>query len=60
MKSVVTLYVDHGDTTDPLTQLIDDSFFVKGASVFNYELVVDVTEEEAERALSGTRNNVRL
>lgn len=53
MKSIVVLLVDHGDTTDPLTQLIDDAYFVKGASVFNYDLAVDVTEEEANYFFPG-------
>lgn len=47
MRSLVVLLVEHGDTTDPVTQLIDDAFFVKGGMVENYDLAVDVTEEEA-------------
>jgi hypothetical protein len=57
MKSMVLLFVDHGDTTDPVTQLIDDSFFVPGASVFNYELAVDVTDDDAELLLQSFRDN---
>jgi hypothetical protein len=41
------LLVEHGETTDPVTQLIDDAFFAKDATVENYDLAVDVTEEEA-------------
>jgi hypothetical protein len=57
MKSMVLLYVDHGDTTDPVTQLIDDAFFVPGASVFNYELAVDVTEDDAALLLQSFIDN---
>ena len=53
MQSLVVLLVDHGDTTDPLTQLIDDAYFVEGSSVFNYDVAVDVTEEEANYFFPG-------
>jgi hypothetical protein len=56
MRSVVTFLVEHGETTDPLTQLIDDAFFVKGADVHDYTLNIDVSDVEADSALQYTEN----
>jgi len=52
MQSIVVLLVEHGDTTDPFTQMIDDAFFAKGVSVYNYEVAVDVDNAQADTALS--------
>ena len=55
-KSIVVFYIEHGDDTDPLTQMIDNAFFAEGLSVENYELQVDVTEAQAEKALTTVLN----
>lgn len=65
MRSIIVLLVEHGDTTDPVTDLIDTAFFTHEATVENYDLAVDVTEEEANYFFPGDllstiigRNNV--
>jgi hypothetical protein len=49
VRTLVLLYVEHGETTDPITKMIDDAFFVKGAQVENYHLMVDVDEPTTEK-----------
>lgn len=60
MRTLVTLLIDHNDTTDEVVKVIDNAFFTPGCHIANYDLVVDVTDQQADIFVNDLSKALRL